>query len=169
LCYLEVRSTVTVDETLIAQPVMGPLETTSGVRIEPITAYAAKSFLKRLDEMDHVPGVVEAAWGAFTDVTLVGVGVLALRERPGEEYLWESPAIGDDSELEPTSWNSSSPKAKERDLTTLTCVHSCVDPGAQRLVQSLGLTTAWRVSKKTAVMVVTLSTQLPKRTEITHE
>jgi GNAT superfamily N-acetyltransferase len=131
--------------------------------------YAAKSFLKRLDEMDHVPAVVEAAWGAFVDVTLVGVSVLTLsRSLRGRAFVGVARdrrrlRVGTDL-LELLL-----AEAEERDLTTMTCVHSAVDPEALLLVQSLGLTTACRVGNKTAVMVVTLSKPLPKRTEITHE
>lgn len=151
-----------VDKTLDAQRVVGPLETTSGVRIEPITAYAAKSFLKRLDEMDHIPAVVEAAWGAFADVTLIGVGVLVL-SRPPRGRVFVGVArdrrrlrVGTDL-LELLL-----AEAVARGLTALTCIHPALDPGAERLVQFLRLTTARRVVHATAVMVVKVPKPVPE-------
>jgi len=154
------RGTVTVDETLDVQPGLRPLATMSGARIEPITVYAAKSFLKRLDEIDHTPAVVDAAWGAFADATLIGVGVLALsRSLKARAFVgvirdWRRLGVGTDL------LGLLVAEAEEQNLTTLTCVHSVSDPGAQRLVQSLGLTTARHVYDKAVIMVVILSTPL---------
>jgi GNAT superfamily N-acetyltransferase len=134
----------------------------SGARIEPITVYAAKSFLKRLDQMDHTPAVVDAAWGAFADATLIGVGVLALsgslkaRAFVGVIRDWRRLGVGTDL------LGLLVAEAEARDLTTLTCVHSASDPGALHLVQSLGLTSAWHVYDNVAVMVVILSNPLPE-------
>jgi GNAT superfamily N-acetyltransferase len=153
---------VTVDETLDVQPVVRPLATISGARIEPITVYAAKSFLKRLDQMDHTPAVVDAAWGAFADATLIGVGVLALsrslkgRASVGVVRDWRRLGVGTDL------MGFVVAEAEARDLATLTCAHSALDPGAQHLVESIGLTTACHVHDKAAVMVVVLSKPLPE-------
>ena len=133
----------------------------SGVRIEPITVYAAKTFLKRIDQMDHIPAVVDAAWGAFADATLIGVGVLALsrslKARAFVGVARDRRRLGVGTDL----LELLVAESEARDLTTLTCVHSASDPGAQHLVESLGLTTACHVYDKTAVMVVTLSKPLP--------
>lgn len=157
-----VGSMVTVDEALDVQPVARPLATISGARIEPITVYAANTFFKRLDEMDHPPAVVDAAWGAFADATLIGVSVLALsRSLKGRAFVgvvrdWRRLGVGTDL------LGLLVAEAEEGDLTTLTCVHSASDPGAQRLVQSLGLTSACYVYDKAAAMVVILSKPLPE-------
>ncbi len=153
---------MTVDETLDVQPVVRPLATISGARIEPIAVYAAKSFLKRLDQMDHTPAVVDAAWGAFADATLIGVGVLALSRWPqGRAFVgvvrdWRRLGVGTDL------LGFLVAEAEERDLATLTCIHSSSDPAAHRLVQSLGLTTACHVYDQAAVMVVLLSNPPPE-------
>jgi GNAT superfamily N-acetyltransferase len=160
---------VTVDETLDVQPVAKSLTTISGARIEPITVYAAKSFLKRLDQMDHTPAVVDAAWGAFADATLIGVSVLALsRSRKGRAFVgvvrdWRRLGVGTDL------LGLLVAEAVARDLTTLTCVHAASDPGPRHLARAFGLTTARRVCAKTAVMVVILAKPLPKRTELINE
>jgi GNAT superfamily N-acetyltransferase len=153
---------VTVDETLHVQPVTSALTTTSGARIEPVTVDAAQSFLRRLDEMDHLPAVVDAAWGAFADTILIGVGVLALsRSLKGRAFVGVARdrrrlGVGTDLlELLVT-------EAVERDLKTLTCVHSAFDPGPQRLVRSLRLTMARHVCDRTAAMVVILKQPVPE-------
>lgn len=153
---------MTVDETLDVDPVVRPLATISGARIEPITVYAAKSFLKRLDEMDHTPAVVDAAWGAFADATLIGVGVFALsRSLKARAFVgvirdWRHLGVGTDL------LGLLVAEAEERNLTTLTCVYSASDPGAQRLVQSLGLIGTCHVYGQAAVMVVILSNPPPE-------
>jgi GNAT superfamily N-acetyltransferase len=147
---------VTVDETLDVQPVASALTTTSGARIQPITVEVAQTFVQRLDQMDHLPAVVDAAWGAFTDATLIGVGMLAIsRSLRGRVFVGvarDRRRLGVGTDL----LELLVAEAVARDLTTLRCVHPASDPGAQRLVRALALTTARRVCGKTTVMVVIL-------------
>jgi GNAT superfamily N-acetyltransferase len=134
----------------------------SGARIEPITVYAGKSFLKRLDQMEYTPAVVDAAWGAFADATLIGVGVLALsRSLEARAFVgvirdWRRLGVGTDL------LGLLVAEAEARDMATLTCAHSASDPGALHLVESLGLSAACHVYDEAAVTVVILSKPLPE-------